>query len=231
LRTEKYAVSENAADIDNQFEEMHEDSPDDDDDGNGINFDLDDDNDYSVNNDVSNVNLNNFDAAFRDPNENENNQEGNEIGLTFEELCRAHLKEFSKGAEKYVVETKLSKRVDIWENKLLPILKEEEERPDFDIHVYGKRILDVAKRSLNAKRKTNDLDEETKNIVYFDSIPTNKNKHEISRYFLASLMLCNTENISFRNDNAGHVSKPETLQFEVNNFDLISPLESSTLFK
>ena len=61
--------------------------------------------------------------------------------LSFDELCRAHLKEFAKGAERYAVETQLSKRVSIWQDRLALILDEEENRPEFNIQSYGKKIL------------------------------------------------------------------------------------------
>ena len=62
-------------------------------------------------------------------------------GETFEELCRAHLRAFARGAEKYAAETQLSRRVGDWQSRLSPLLEEEEKRPEFDIHLYGDRIM------------------------------------------------------------------------------------------
>ena len=62
---------------------------------------------------------------------------------TFEELCRAHIRSFAKGAQAYAAETKLSKRVGDWHNRLVPILEEEENRPAFDIHAYTRRVVNA----------------------------------------------------------------------------------------
>jgi len=75
-----------------------------------------------------------------------------ELPKTFEELCRAHVEAFARGAERYASETHLTKRVGDWQSRLLPILEEEEERPDFDIHRYGERILGQVKDEVRRKR-------------------------------------------------------------------------------
>ena len=59
----------------------------------------------------------------------------------FEQLCKAHLRTFAAGAERYAAESQLTKRVADWSFKLQPALKEEEEREDFDIHEVGENIL------------------------------------------------------------------------------------------
>jgi Protein of unknown function (DUF1032). len=88
--------------------------------------------------------MNPFDEVF--------NRESSSRGQTFEELCRAHLKEFAKGAEKFAVESQLSKRVSQWQSKIEKILVEEETRPEFDIYTYGTQIMSKARRICIEKR-------------------------------------------------------------------------------
>ncbi len=103
---------------------------------------------------LENATLQHFDRVFAENNiygaEDVADKESREHA-TFEELCRAHLKEFSKGAEKYAVETQLSKRVSDWQLKLADVLAEEEERPEFDIKTYSERILGVAQKGLGKR--------------------------------------------------------------------------------
>jgi len=68
--------------------------------------------------------------------------------LSFDELCRAHLKEFKEGARRFAVETQLSKRVSLWQDRLASILDEEEKRPEFNIQSYGKKILNKVQTTL-----------------------------------------------------------------------------------
>ena len=135
-------VSSQALDASERFDDMYDDN-DDDNDNDGPAFDFaggdynDDDHDDDDGNDG---NLNStqdiFDQAFQQGGQNNNLE-----CKTFEDLCRAHLKEFAKGAERLAVETHLSKRVSSWQNKLEVVLAEEEERPEFDIQLYSNRII------------------------------------------------------------------------------------------
>ena len=135
-----------------RFREMYED----DDDVGPIDFDCggaeyddgnDDDHDIGGNiNDEANDDaqahgaLHEFDQVFRA----DHGEEGTDSLAnhdTFEELCRAHLKEFAKGAEQYAVETQLTRRVAKWQSKLEGILSEEEKRPEFNIQTYSNKII------------------------------------------------------------------------------------------
>ena len=75
------------------------------------------------------------------------------LGKTFEELCRAHIRAFAKGAEEFAINTQLSVRVDKWQAKLAPILEEEERRSAFDIHMYSQKLIDSAEQG-RQKRKS-----------------------------------------------------------------------------
>ncbi|EJK56175.1 hypothetical protein THAOC_23992 [Thalassiosira oceanica] len=72
---------------------------------------------------------------------------------TFEELCRAHLRQFAMSAEKYAAETQLSRRVSTWQAGLEPMLEEQERRHEFDIHRCGRRILDTVERKLAGRKR------------------------------------------------------------------------------
>jgi condensin-2 complex subunit H2 len=67
--------------------------------------------------------------------------EESNLGKTFEELCRAHIQAFAKGAEDFALNSELSDRVSKWQERLAPILEEEEQRKEFDIHKYSGIIL------------------------------------------------------------------------------------------
>jgi condensin-2 complex subunit H2 len=144
---EMYADDEDNEDADNEgaaflFEGMND-------------YDHDSDNCNSSDNPChGNINSYSFQSLF-----DTNDKQGQTSGSgTFEDLCRAHLKEFAKGAERFAVESQLSKRVSNWQAKLENILCEEETRPEFDIQVYGNHIitkaLDGLKRRQMDQKKT-----------------------------------------------------------------------------
>jgi hypothetical protein len=61
--------------------------------------------------------------------------------MTYEELCRAHIESIIAAAAAQEVQTELSQRVSTWRQRIDPVLREEETRSAFDIHVYGEKIL------------------------------------------------------------------------------------------
>ncbi|KAK6060003.1 hypothetical protein COOONC_02340 [Cooperia oncophora] len=64
---------------------------------------------------------------------------------------------------------------------MMPILEEEETRKEFDIHEYGDHLLSMFKEV-----------GETKTL---DELLVGRKKYEVSRYFLACLMMANTYNV------------------------------------
>ena len=120
-------------------------------------------------------------------------------GPSFEDLCRAHIQKFARGAENYAIETQLSYRVSKWQNRLKPILEDEENRPVFDIHQYGAHIIDMIEKT--RERQVVRLHEANNSIdlklVDFRDVSKNLPPHEVGRMFLASLSLCNSGNIIF----------------------------------
>lgn len=162
------------------------------------------------------------------------NKESSPRGQTFEELCRAHLKEFAKGAEKFAVESQLSKRVSQWQSKIEKILVEEETRPEFDIYTYGTQIMSKARICIdkeNSTRKQSDFLARNLDEINFASITKDKEPYDVCRTFLASLMLCNSENISLttratwtQKNVDRHVSSPDDLFLKVLNTEFQTPI-------
>jgi len=119
----------------------------------------------------------------------------------FEALCRAHIAKFAKGAEKYASETQLTQRVDQWQEKLEPLLAEEEERPEFDIHKYGREILISVEEALGQDQSDEEEILPVKpRVVDFDNVTKDCPKYQVCRYFLATLCLCNTGNVLLEQD-------------------------------
>lgn len=121
------------------------------------------------------------------------------IGKTFEELCRAHIQAFAKGAEDFAINTNLTDRVARWQAKLAPILEEEERRAEFDIHKYSENLLESAKQGLQRmKRKSDGSEHAATTTVDFASVAKNCTKSDVCRLFLASLTLANSGNINIK---------------------------------
>ncbi|ETM00457.1 hypothetical protein L917_02820, partial [Phytophthora nicotianae] len=131
--------------------------------------------------------------------------------LTYEEICRQHLASFMSGTEKYVRETDLSKKVSDWQDKLSPLLKQQDTRPPFDIHQYGREIIgrleeeqknsSLEKHSKTTKKAQNKrarlaTEEEETETVPFETLVDGKSQFEVCRLFLASLQLANSGNVA-----------------------------------
>ncbi|KAL4092620.1 hypothetical protein PRIC1_011612 [Phytophthora ramorum] len=154
--------------------------------------------------------------------------------LTYEEICRQHLASFMSGTEKYVRETDLSKQVSDWQEKLTPLLKQQDAHPAFDIHHYGREIidrleeeqkstsLDKHSRATRKDKATNKRarldpvpeDEEEIETVPFETLVGGKSPFEVCRLFLASLQLANNGNValSHAHTTADHGKVPFKMQ-------------------
>ncbi|CAN7998983.1 unnamed protein product, partial [Ixodes hexagonus] len=84
--------------------------------------------------------------------------------------------------------TDLQKRVADWENKIRPLLDEEEEREPFDIRTYCSRLLDRFG------------DGPGKQTMSFRSVVQGGPVWEVSRYFASSLQLANNSNVALTTD-------------------------------
>eukprot|EP00977_Amphora_coffeiformis_P025044 scaffold18052_cov175-Amphora_coffeaeformis.AAC.8 len=196
---------ERAKELSEQSEEQNYNNYDDDDFGGGYDFGGDDENDYPVNTGdgspmiETNTGLQAMEDVYR--NRSEDDTDSVVDARAFEALCRAHIAKFAKGAEKYASETQLTQRVDQWQEKLEPLLVEEEERPEFDIHKYGHEILVSVEEALGGEKSDEEggLQEKSR-VVDFDSVTKDCPSYQVCRYFLATLCLCNTGNVLLEQD-------------------------------
>lgn len=122
---------------------------------------------------------------------------------SYEMLCRKHIENFMKGAEKYAKETNLSRRVSDWTSRLEPLLQQQEQAPAFDIHQYSDQVLVKVGHISRVNKKTSVAEKSNGNIE-FNEIVSGKDTGEVCRVFLACLQLAAAGNI--------HVIPPEQLQ-------------------
>jgi condensin-2 complex subunit H2 len=126
---------------------------------------------------------------------------------TFEELCRAHIQAFARGAEKYAADTKLSQRVGQWQERLGPLLEKEEQRPVFDIHAYGQVVIETMEKEI--RRMHPDIQKIVDapiKVVDFREVTRNSSTFEVCRIFLASLSLSNSGNVKLNGNRADGTS-------------------------
>ena len=155
---------------------------------------------------------------------------------TFEELCRAHIKAFARGAEKYAAETKLTARVRRWQEKLVPLLEMEEQRPPFDIHAYGNEMIQAMEWHIEQGRRIDNDGGMSKanddSVVDFRCMVEGCESFEVCRRFLATLSLSNSGNLRFldpqRDNNSGIVggSTCASLKLELLSTDIDQPMEN-----
>lgn len=107
---------------------------------------------------------------------------------SYEELVRQYVDGYLIEAQQYAQETDLSRRVRNWEDRILPILSEEETHRPFDIHKYGEEIM------TSFKEKSNQA---------FRELAHGKETYEICRLFLATLQLANNYNVEITADGIG----------------------------
>ncbi|CAG9530303.1 unnamed protein product [Cercopithifilaria johnstoni] len=100
--------------------------------------------------------------------------------MTYQDLLKVHLQKYWSSAEETT--SKLCKRVQQWEEKVQPLLEEEETRREFNIHQYGTELLE----------QYEDIGQTKTFAELMENVST---RYDISRYCLASLMLANTGNI------------------------------------
>ncbi|XP_044199062.1 condensin-2 complex subunit H2 isoform X2 [Thunnus albacares] len=101
--------------------------------------------------------------------------------LSYEDLVKLRVEQLVVNSRGYTQETALSRRVKDWEDKIRPELAEQEERPVFDIHDYGDRI--ISSLSAVGQRRS------------FASIVCGLDNFEACKYLLASLQLANDSTV------------------------------------
>jgi hypothetical protein len=137
---------------------------------------------------------------------------------SYAELCREHIAKHMQGVDRYANASNLSMRVSEWQERLTPMLKEQDARRPFDIHEYGREIIrkceSVMKENnqLISKSSSRKLNEP----IDFHKMTADKPQFEICRLFLASLQLSNNLNVKLHHTEGG-VCGPNDLKLEVMN--------------
>ncbi len=147
---------------------------------------------------------------------------GSNSGKTFEDLCRAHVDAFAKGAESFAFSTKLTERVAKWQARLTPILEEEERKASFDIYLYSEILIENALEGLQRTKRKSDGSVPvpvSEKVVTFRNVTKGCSKSDVCRYFLASLSLANSGNLKIEQES-------NEFQFEVISHKLEKPMET-----
>lgn len=154
-------------------------------------------------------------------------------GPTFEDLCRAHLLAFAKDAEKYSSETQLSKRVRLWQERLEPILDDEDQRMAFDIHSYSETVISRVEKEV-VRVSGDDMEEEdgkegdVKKVkaVNFQELTRHQAQYEVCRTFMAALNLSNSGNVDLYQDKGSKSIGRAPLLIKLLRTDIERPMET-----
>jgi chromatin segregation and condensation protein Rec8/ScpA/Scc1 (kleisin family) len=109
------------------------------------------------------------------------------------------------------------------------LLLEEEQRPEFDIHAYGRTVItsmeqEIRRHSLNPKSLEDTPDATaTENKVDFHKVTRNCQQYEVCRMFLASLSLSNSGNVELV---AEQDDQCTSLQLSLVHHDIERPMET-----
>jgi len=152
---------------------------------------------------------------------------------SYAELCRAHIASFSRGADRYAHNSNLSRRVSEWQDKLGPVLEEQNARRPFDIHAYGSEVLTAASAECAAAKQRNAAaakskgkmladtlaaahaeEREEESQVSFGAVGRGRESYDVCRLFLAALQLSNNGNVVLHHP-VGAVCGPDTFKLEV----------------
>ena len=111
-------------------------------------------------------------------------------------------------SERYRKEMELNARISMWRSKLDPILEEQQKRKGYNIQECATDILNA----LDEKTGGDEGDDGERGNVKFAELVAGKETWEVSRFFLASLLLINCGNIA--------VHKQDPLEFSVKSTEL-----------
>ena len=106
--------------------------------------------------------------------------------VTYEDLCKQHMvsvaeradaqEVFMRGVERFTRETKLTKRVNEWETRIVPMLEEQDKHEDFDIYKNRQSIIEEMKTLKKEEASVQLLSE-------------HKQPYEVSRMFVSLLQM------------------------------------------
>lgn len=84
-----------------------------------------------------------------------------------------------RGVEQFTRETKLVKRVNEWENRIVPILEEQDKHEEFDLHKNRDEIIS----ELKEKKEKKEID------VPVAELASERQSFEVSRMFVSLLQM------------------------------------------
>ena len=137
-------------------------------------------------------------------------QNGSQVPQSYEDRCREHIAAYLAQAAAFASNTDLSRTVRAWQDRMAPKLKQETARARFDIGVYSEKVIHVLEDAAAAREARQDLlerDEDLEEdddgmgsnnprVVPFTETIEGADVSEISRRFLAILMLANAGNVT-----------------------------------
>ena len=114
---------------------------------------------------------------------------------TFEELCRSYIDNLKTYKEKFMNRSQLAMRVNEWQERIVPLLEAEKQRPAFDIMGYGREVIQLTEAEILRQKVSNKQNNEDGQRVDFREVVRHQPQHEICRMFLATLSLCCSGNV------------------------------------
>jgi chromatin segregation and condensation protein Rec8/ScpA/Scc1 (kleisin family) len=105
------------------------------------------------------------------------------------------------------------------------LLLEEEQRPEFDIHAYGRNVINSMEQEIRRHnpKSIDDKQDASENIVDFRQVTRHCHQYEVCRMFLASLSLSNSGNVELTAEND---DKCTSLQLALVRHDIERPMET-----
>ncbi|XP_039560509.1 condensin-2 complex subunit H2 [Passer montanus] len=104
----------------------------------------------------------------------------------YEELVRRNVELFMASSQKFAQETELSQRIRQWEERVEPLLQEQEGRAPFDVRAYGQQLTGRCA--------------ELGQWHSLASLVAGQPPFEVCRYLLASLQLANDEEVELEQE-------------------------------
>jgi hypothetical protein len=137
----------------------------------------------------------------------------------FHAAVRAQIAAFTANADAFLASSRMQRRIEGWQKRMEPLLQEEEARPEFNMRVYGDRIVKALSTAQEESSKTVDSssndeqplpyqskasEEERPQIVFSSLVNKLQPKpYEICRLFLATLQLANSGNVDIVQQGGG----------------------------
>jgi len=120
-------------------------------------------------------------------------KDSNQYTDTYEDLCKLRIINYHAKAQKYdqELETSLNKRVREWEDKLKPLLHDQDKRPFFDVRAYGQNVIDCFQ---DKNLKKND------SLSLKEMVGEDPQVFHVVRMFMASLHLANSGNVDIKKE-------------------------------